>query len=306
MKIILLISAQRGLRCLKALHSVLNAKDNLIVFSFEEEPWEPKFINEIKEFCEENNYEFLVSKNINKNIETFDEADMVFAIGWRYMISKEIYEKAKIGFFVFHDSLLPSYRGFGPTVWSIRNGEKYTGTTLFKISEFVDEGDILCQKKIEIAETDYIGDLVEKITHENENIIQKVYKDIKNNEITFTKQNHEQATYTCKNIPDDFKINWKDTSKNIFNLIRSYSHPYPGAFTKFNNEKVIIWTASIDNDSRNYVGYIPGRIKSINQNKTISVFCGDGNSITIHKIGESWELAEKPGFLIKSIGGTFE
>ena len=99
MKIILLISAQRGLRCLKALHSVLDAKDNLIVFSFEEEPWEPKFIGEIKEFCKENNYEFLVSKNINKNIETFNEVDMVLQLDGD-MISKEIY-KSKNRIFLF-------------------------------------------------------------------------------------------------------------------------------------------------------------------------------------------------------------
>jgi methionyl-tRNA formyltransferase len=44
-----------------------------------------------------------------------------FAIGWRWLI------KNQHNLIVFHDSLLPKYRGFSPLVNSLVNGEKWGG-----------------------------------------------------------------------------------------------------------------------------------------------------------------------------------
>lgn len=48
-----------------------------------------------------------------------------------------------------HYSLLPKYRGYHSTVWAIINDEKYLGLTIHEMSEYIDDGDIIYQYKVE-------------------------------------------------------------------------------------------------------------------------------------------------------------
>lgn len=90
--------------------------------------------------------------------------DLMFAVNWRYLIPASVYQKPRQGTFVFHDSLLPTYRGFSPTVWSILNGEAYTGVTLFEIADNIDEGDVVAQQQIAIGPYQSIATVMEQVT----------------------------------------------------------------------------------------------------------------------------------------------
>jgi len=307
MKIVILAAAERGRRCLQSLLDCVDAQDSVTVFTFPEEPWEPNFVQDIKEISRAHNIDFFLTKRVHDGkFQDFwkDGCDIIFVVGWRYIIPFEIYSLARIGCYVFHDSYLPKYRGFGPTVWSVKNGESQTGTSLFKISEKIDEGPILFRKKIIIESSDYISDVMEKVTKENEALIQKAYKSLVSGKVVLTEQDHKQATYTCKNMPDDFKIDWSNDTVDILNLIRSYSNPYPGAFTTLNGQKISVFKAKIEK-SRPYIGYIPGRIESRNQDGAATVFCGDGGVLRLEKIAVNGELVASPSSVIKSIGDTF-
>ena len=50
----------------------------------------------------------------------------------------------------FHPSILPLYRGPVPSIWCVRNEEEKTGFTLHKVTERIDEGEILYQEEIVI------------------------------------------------------------------------------------------------------------------------------------------------------------
>lgn len=49
-----------------------------------------------------------------------------------------------------HPSLLPLYRGPTPIEWCVYNNEKFTGWTLHKINEKIDDGEILFQGVVDI------------------------------------------------------------------------------------------------------------------------------------------------------------
>ena len=51
----------------------------------------------------------------------------------------------------FHPSLLPYYRGPVPSQWCLRNGETHTGFTLHRVTERIDQGEILYQGSVEIG-----------------------------------------------------------------------------------------------------------------------------------------------------------
>lgn len=72
---------------------------------------------------------------------------------------------AKFGEIVnFHASLLRFYRGPMPTYWCLKNGEKRTGFTMHRLTEKVDEGEILYQGAVDITPSDDERSLDEKIS----------------------------------------------------------------------------------------------------------------------------------------------
>ena len=73
---------------------------------------------------------------------------------------------------------------------------------------------------------------------------------------------------------EDGKINWTCLSSDIYKLIRATTEPYPGAFTFFQNGKVKIWKASLNNQ----VSSEPGKILQIND---LGVFVGTGDNMII-------------------------
>jgi methionyl-tRNA formyltransferase len=61
---------------------------------------------------------------------------------------------------------------------------------------------------------------------------------------------------------EDGRINWNDSSEEIHRLIRATTFPYPGAFTNFNQQKLIIWKSNFIND----LNCNPGIILKIDDN----------------------------------------
>ena len=88
-----------------------------------------------------------IKKKITKIFQN-NSIDFLFAVGWRYKISRNFYQNSKIGSFIIHDSFLPKNKGCAPLNWSIINGEKFTGVSLIEMREEIDSGDILLQKKL--------------------------------------------------------------------------------------------------------------------------------------------------------------
>lgn len=278
MRIALLCATQRGYRFLKKL-SELRPQDDIVVFSFREDPWEPPFIENIRSFANSRGYNFIESKKVNSPIliEFWgkEEIDLMLLVSWRYLIPPDIYQRPIFGTFVFHDSLLPEYRGFAPTVWAIINGNDHTGVTLFEIAEDVDSGDIIDQQKVDIDIEDTIEVIMEKVTQVYLEILERNLGVLLSGNATRTPQNHSLATYTCKRNPEDNQIDWNFSSEDIYNLIRATSRPYTGAFTFLEDKKLYIWSAK-RMTNLTYVGSIPGRITKVIPEVGSVILTGDG------------------------------
>ena len=279
MNLVLLCATRRGYLFLRKITELLpNA--NLFVFSFREEPWEPPFLHDIRDLTLSGGGRFLEAGGIgSEKWSQFWEStsiDLMFVVSWRYLIPTRVYNKSRLGTFVFHDSLLPKYRGFSPTVWSIINGEDHTGVTLFEIAADVDAGDIVDQEPISIGSTETISEIMERVTKTYLKLLERNIDGLMNGTHPRRPQDHAQATYTCKWIPDDNKIDWAASSETIFNLIRAVSHPYPGAYTKFLGEKMRIWSAKRLPDFPHYVGRVTGRVVDVRAGEGAVVLTGDG------------------------------
>ncbi len=91
-----------------------------------------------------------------------------FDIGLIYayssIIPKELLSVPRYGFWCIHPSLLPQYRGPSPIAYSLINGDKKTGVTIFKMDEKIDHGPLIAQQEQEILPTDHRLDLEKKLT----------------------------------------------------------------------------------------------------------------------------------------------
>ncbi len=279
MNIVLLCATQRGLRFLEKLHQ-LAPEHHLIVFSFRETSWEPPFLDNIAEFTHRIGGKFIESSQVgHQDLADFwakTPVDLMLVVSWRYLIPSSIYLRPKLGTYVFHDSPLPAYRGFSPTVWAMVNGESHTGVTLFQMADDVDSGDIVAQQSVEIGHDDTIKDVLEKVTLAYLSVLEANLHPLLLGTAPHTPQNHDNATFTCKRLPEDNLIDWQQSTQSIYNLIRATTYPYTGAYTFLNGQKLIIWEAKIVNPPKNYVGRIIGRIVGFAPNSGATVLTSDG------------------------------
>ncbi|UZJ41969.1 formyltransferase family protein [Prosthecochloris sp. SCSIO W1101] len=92
------------------------------------------------------------SINQKKNIEKikYYKPDIIVIIAGNQIIKKDLLVSTKYGVINAHTSLLPDYKGLMPTFWVLKNNEKETGVTVFRLTEGIDDGPIIKQEKLQI------------------------------------------------------------------------------------------------------------------------------------------------------------
>jgi methionyl-tRNA formyltransferase len=281
MHIVLLCATDRGLQFLGKLVALLPADARLTVVSFREDPVEPPFLDAVRSAAAAVGADFLETRNVAGTAMTEfwsgATVDLMFAVSWRYMIPREIYVRPRFGSYVFHDSLLPAYRGFAPTVWAIANGEDRTGVSLFRISEDVDAGDVIAQRPIAIGPDDTISAVMSVVTQAYLQLLEGNFAALASGAATARPQDHSAASYTCKRLPADNTIDWASGTTRIYNLIRAVGRPYSGAITGLAARPLIVWAAERLSSAKPYVGRVPGRVVEVLPGRGSVVLTGDGS-----------------------------
>ena len=139
----------------------------------------------LKHQCELLNIPFSYLTNINNksflNKINKIKPDCMISFVADTIISKKVISKFKKGIFSWHGGILPDYRGFNSTAWSILNGSKKVGISLQKITDGVDTGNIVYCKKININSGKTIFELDKKLYYSFKlNYFTKLIKNLKN------------------------------------------------------------------------------------------------------------------------------
>ena len=142
----------------------------------------------------------------------------------------------RLGTFNLHAALLPQYRGAAPINWAVINGDHMTGVTTFMIDDGMDTGHIIYREQCRIEDTDTAGDLHDKLMEIGARIVVQTVDSIidKNIELRLQKsfiQGSEVLRPAPKLTRELCHIDWNDSTKHIYNLIRGLS-PVPAAFTE--------------------------------------------------------------------------
>jgi methionyl-tRNA formyltransferase len=277
--IALLCATQRGLRVFEAL-SRLAPDDRITVFSFQEEAGEPRFFDELRNASVSHGSQFIEARNVNaEHCHDFwrdERIDLLLAVSWRYIVPNEVFRRPTLGSYVFHDSLLPAYRGFSPTVWAIAAGADHTGVTLFEMAEEVDTGDIVDQIRVPIGAQETIRDVLERTTQGYLDVLSNNLLALRTGTAELRPQDHSQATYCRKRTVEDNLVSWDRGSKELFDLIRAVTVPYSGAYGSIAGQRLKIWAADVVKGRLSAKLREPGGILAVHPGIGLEVATGDG------------------------------
>ena len=163
------------------------------------------------------------------------KADLFVVVGFR-MLPEEVWKMPKLGTFNLHAALLPQYRGAAPINWAVINGEHRTGVTTFMIDKQIDTGGILLRESCLIGPEDTAGDVHDRLMGMGADlVVQTVEALIEGNVETRVQRSFIQGSEVLRPAPKLTRelchIDWNDTTRHIYNLIRGLS-PFPCAFTE--------------------------------------------------------------------------
>src|SRR5690554_4062141 len=190
------------------------------------------------------------------------------------MLPKAVWTMPKFGTFNLHASLLPDYRGAAPINWAIINGEEKTGVTTFFIDDKIDTGAIILQKETAIEKTETAGVLHDKLMFLGAEVVLETLKLIEKGAVNTIIQPVEDTKTAYKLNRDNCKVNFNQTSKQVYDHIRGLN-PYPAAYTMFKDEEKE-WNVKlydVDYFIENH-RFSPGKL--VFSKKNISVATTDG------------------------------
>lgn len=262
MRAIVLAYHNIGYIGLKAL--LRNGFEVAAVFTHRDDPSETIWFDSVAELAASLNIPIFAPEDINHPLwvqKIRDLApDILFSFYYRNIIGHPILGIPPAGCLNLHGSLLPRYRGRCPINWVLINGEKETGVTLHYMTSRPDDGDIVCQKKINISIDDTAKSLHEKVVEASAVMLDEILPRIKDGQAPRFPQDHAKATYYGGRRPEDGEIEWAGSATEVRNLVRAVTRPYPGAFSYVGSRKCFFWGVTEMPDSGK--GMRPGTVLS--------------------------------------------
>ena len=199
------------------------------------------------------------------------KGDIFVVVGFR-MLPEAVWRMPKLGTFNLHAALLPQFRGAAPINWAVIGGERITGVTTFMLDKNIDTGGIIFRQESRIADTDTAGDVHDALMEKGAAlVVETVQALIEKNVETRVQRSFVQGSELLKPAPKLTRelqhIDWRDTTENIYNLIRGLS-PFPCAFTMLEKEGEAPVQLKIYFGERNYdVHAEPGTLLSDGKSK---------------------------------------
>ena len=174
--------------------------------------------------------------------------EFIFFPDWSWIIPEKITSNYKC--VCFHESNLPKFQGGSPLQNQIIRGITKTKTTAFFMSEGIDEGDIILQRNLSLSGS--INEIFLRMIENDFKIIEKIilgnYK--------LTKQKGRRSIFKRRK-PEESELDSSPHSLEYFyNFIRMLDDPYPNAFIRLGDKKVILKNPQYKNGKITFNGEI--------------------------------------------------
>ena len=268
MKILIFSLGEKGYSVVKALTGLSSVKTVHCVIGRDESVTDD-YSTKLTSYCDGLNIKHFSRRDI---IPDKDSYDLFLAVGWRWMIRDVPQEKL----IVFHDSLLPRYRGFAPLINALINKEKRTGVTALLAAEEYDRGNILLQKSLPITYPTNIEREIHRIAVVYATLAVELVTKLGKRRINRKgrAQDEKKATYSLWRDEEDYRIDWENDAKDIEHFVSCVGRPYRGASASLDGSTVRILKARARRDIR-IENRSAGKVVFVERNLPV-VVCGRG------------------------------
>jgi methionyl-tRNA formyltransferase len=231
-----------GVRCLKALLSA--GLDIPLVVTVADDPGEQQWFGSVAATAAEYNIPVMMPADQGgtelEGRVSATKPDFIFSFYYRSLLGAGVLRSARRGALNMHGSLLPKYRGRAPVNWAILRGEQQTGATLHYMVERADAGDIVDQLAVPILLDDTAREVFAKVTVAAEVILARSLPGLLAGDAPRRPQPIEPGQYFGRRRPEDGRIDWSQSARQIHDLVRAVAPPFPGAFTDVNGQRWLI------------------------------------------------------------------
>jgi methionyl-tRNA formyltransferase len=205
---------------------------------------------------------FLVTESLNRDdvVEVLRESacDIAVSVSWVNKVSPAAIRAFPFGILNVHGGDLPRYRGNAPFAWAILNGEDHVGITVHLMDADVDAGAIVRKTIIPLGPDTYIGSLYERLEREAPALLVEAAEGLVDGTIEPVPQ-VGPVLRGYPRRPDDGRIDWRKSARDIVRLVRASSEPFPGAFCEYRGERLVVWRASAEQWSVEALA-VPGQV----------------------------------------------
>ena len=224
----------------------------------------------VHQIAKKNNLETFYPSSIDgKAIEQINslDPDIIIVVAYGIILPSQLLDIPKFGCINIHVSLLPRWRGAAPIEHAMLAGDVKTGISVIKISPKLDAGDILHQESLNISADMYSDELTVTLTNLGKQTMLRVLPKIFENKTLSKKQDLNKVTYAKKFTSVDRKINFNNSTNEVYNHIRAHG-PKPGSWFVYRGERIKILRAVKKKDK--------GQQSTILNNKFM-LACSDGS-----------------------------
>ena len=237
-----------GVNCLKALiHADIQID---LVVTHQDDPNENVWFGSVAQLCQDRQIPYITpgANQLMALVPQIEKLapDYLFSFYYRHMIPTQLLACAKIAALNMHGSLLPKYRGRAPVNWAILHGETETGATLHVMEAKPDAGDIVGQSAVSIDPNETATEVFGKVSQAAVTVITQVLPELVQGVIPRKPNLLAQGSYFGGRKPADGEILWKQTAKQVHDLVRAVAPPYPGAFTDWQGQRMIVASTSLE------------------------------------------------------------
>ncbi len=168
------------------------------IVTYPQEDDQARSLERLRDFAERQSIDLLQTRQ-----PVLRSEDLTFLVGWQYLLPA--FTPSTV---VFHDSLLPRYRGFAPTVTALISGDREIGVTALSPTDAVDEGPIIAQRALSISYPVKIQTALELQAGLMTEIAVDIVDQWRRGELSSTPQQESAATYSIWRDDADYEIDW--------------------------------------------------------------------------------------------------
>ena len=183
---------------------------------------------------------FLSEPSVRKSLEFWKSTgtDTCISLNWPTLIPRDALDVFEHGILNAHAGDLPRYRGNACPNWAILNFEARVGLTVHRMTEELNSGPCLYKTHLPLNEETYIGDIYAWLQKAIPLAFVEAIDRLSGP--GFLQQDADvRPLRAFPRRPEDARIDWRATTREILALVRASSHPFEGAATTLEGREII-------------------------------------------------------------------